>query len=635
MTVSSETNRWSYDLDGVSSEYDYTTKIFASSDLVVEVYDNVADTTTTLTETTDYTVSGVGESDGGIVTLVTPSDYDSDDDLIIRKVLPFTQPTDLVENQPFLAETVEEVFDKAAWRDLQLQEQLNRVVLQNESYSSPLAMPVPSSDKIIGWNNAGTALENKNYSEDSSLLPAIGASNAYQTIRVKSDGSAFESVDDGFLNVKQFGATGDGVTDDTAAIQAAIDAALPNGIPLFFPVGVYNFTNLTLPITEGRISYMLIGSGCPDLLWTGNIDNEDIGGTILKCTADDGTHAITYAPTIESGCNGLLTIRDLEIQGCDDDTSTDSGDGIYIDDVGLPVNFENISVHHFRGGSGITLDYVENAGCRNVTVNRNKYGMTLTNAANANSFHQFVAQFNTDNAVRIYDSAGIGFFGGLIQANPKNGIYINGGGQVSFHTIWFEGNNSTSPNNFYAVEIEGTSGHNSGEISFYSCRFGGDDETVYLHGVSGGVVTRTKFFNCRSYATAGIIINDQYCIFTDLTGLAGGTVTDSGTYTKIGGVKRYYFETLANDATPSIKPSGGTWLETIWTTGGITTITDFDDGVTGQVITIVSAHSITITDGTNIFLSGSANFDMVATDTLTLVQKDDGKWYELSRSDNT
>ena len=65
------------------------------------------------------------------------------------------------------------------------------------------------------------------------------------------------------------------------------------------------------------------------------------------------------------------------------------------------------------------------------------------------------------------------------------------------------------------------------------------------------------------------------------------------------------------------------------------TITDFDDGTPGQILTILSEHAITITDGTNIFLLGSGNFAMNATDTLTLVQKADGKWYELARSDNT
>jgi hypothetical protein len=85
---------------------------------------------------------------------------------------------------------------------------------------------------------------------------------------------------------------------------------------------------------------------------------------------------------------------------------------------------------------------------------------------------------------------------------------------------------------------------------------------------------------------------------------------------------------LANDATPSV--SGGK----NFLTGGTTTITDFDDGVVGQEITIIAEHSIKITDGTNIFLSGSADFDMTATDTLTLICKADNKWYEVSRGDN-
>lgn len=86
---------------------------------------------------------------------------------------------------------------------------------------------------------------------------------------------------------------------------------------------------------------------------------------------------------------------------------------------------------------------------------------------------------------------------------------------------------------------------------------------------------------------------------------------------------------LADDATPTVAGVSKAL------TGGTTTITDFDDGVEGQTLILIAEHGITITDGTNIFLSGSANFVMVATDTLTLIQKADGKWYEIARSDNT
>jgi hypothetical protein len=86
--------------------------------------------------------------------------------------------------------------------------------------------------------------------------------------------------------------------------------------------------------------------------------------------------------------------------------------------------------------------------------------------------------------------------------------------------------------------------------------------------------------------------------------------------------------TLDNTGTPTV--SGATKC----LTGGTATITDFDDGLTNQIITVIAEHSLDITDGTNIFLSGSATWSMTATDTLVLICKADNKWYELSRGDN-
>ena len=85
---------------------------------------------------------------------------------------------------------------------------------------------------------------------------------------------------------------------------------------------------------------------------------------------------------------------------------------------------------------------------------------------------------------------------------------------------------------------------------------------------------------------------------------------------------------LDNSGTPTVQ--GEEYLRT----GGVVAITDFDDGVEGQVIIVAAEHNITITDGTNIFLNGSANFVMAVSDTLTLICKADGFWYETGRSDN-
>lgn len=103
--------------------------------------------------------------------------------------------------------------------------------------------------------------------------------------------------------------------------------------------------------------------------------------------------------------------------------------------------------------------------------------------------------------------------------------------------------------------------------------------------------------------------------------LADGTI-------KISGAVIEDLQTLADDATPSV--AGGN----LWKTGGTTTITDFDDGVVGQTIKIISAHAVTITDGAAIILNGSANFVMAAADTLTLTMFDDQVWQEVSRMVN-
>jgi hypothetical protein len=88
-------------------------------------------------------------------------------------------------------------------------------------------------------------------------------------------------IDGGKLafNVKEFGAVGDGVNDDAASIQAAINAALQTNGVVWFPAGNYN-VGTTLLLGDGNQNGVsLAGAGAYGtvLRWVGPID-----GTLLK-----------------------------------------------------------------------------------------------------------------------------------------------------------------------------------------------------------------------------------------------------------------------------------------------------------------------------------------------------------------
>lgn len=60
------------------------------------------------------------------------------------------------------------------------------------------------------------------------------------------------------FNVKDYGATGDGFTNDTTAIQNAITAATTSGGTVFFPPGTYITTGITI---TGKNDFTIAGSG--------------------------------------------------------------------------------------------------------------------------------------------------------------------------------------------------------------------------------------------------------------------------------------------------------------------------------------------------------------------------------------
>jgi hypothetical protein len=85
--------------------------------------------------------------------------------------------------------------------------------------------------------------------EQSSVKSFVGEIRLHPTALAQASGKV--------LNVKDLGARGDGVTDDTAAIQAAINAA-PKGATIYFPVGIYTVSNV---LVNNRSGLSFVGEG--------------------------------------------------------------------------------------------------------------------------------------------------------------------------------------------------------------------------------------------------------------------------------------------------------------------------------------------------------------------------------------
>ncbi len=140
MTISSEIDRNSYTGNGAVDTYDYTFRIITQNDLLVVVKQTSSGTETTLTISTDYTVTGVGNDGGGTVVLVNASQawLDGDGDLAtgytitIRRKVTVTQETDIRNQGDFFPETHEDAFDYSRMIDQQQQDEIDRSVKNPE-----------------------------------------------------------------------------------------------------------------------------------------------------------------------------------------------------------------------------------------------------------------------------------------------------------------------------------------------------------------------------------------------------------------------------------------------------------------------------------------------------------------------
>lgn len=311
MTVPNETDYSRYTATGSDSAYQYTFRIFNQDELTVQTM-TTAGVITTLTITTDYTVSGVGAYGGGTVTL-TAGNLGAGIVIQITRIPPITQQISLQTQGAYSPTAVEGMDDLLTMISQALQTQANHAIHGPLVDASTVDMQLPAavtrSGKFVTFDVDGSvalstsspavsalvsvvtiaALKNVASPVTNTLYGVAGyntsgdgggglffwnststATDNAGTVFQRTAGGAgrFLRIYNDGLNIRWFGAVGDGITDDTTAIQNCITAAaLPGGNVggvVDLDVGTFVISKITVPPActlcgHGRMATNLLG----------------------------------------------------------------------------------------------------------------------------------------------------------------------------------------------------------------------------------------------------------------------------------------------------------------------------------------------------------------------------------------
>ena len=331
-------------------------------------------------------------------------------------------------------------------------------------------------------------------------------------------------------NVVDYGATGNGSTDDTTAISNALSAAnTAGGGVVFFPAGNYKISSaLTL-----FSNVALTGDGI-------------------------GVSVITQSSTSANGMSGTdlqnVTLTRFTLQG----PSSGTGKGIVLNlsvNGSLPyLNFESVYVTSF-GSNGVDLQSPQTSVFTNViSVLNGNYGFYFHSATATTSctFNSCYAISNTSYGYRIESMVYSSFNACAADHNQAGGYYLLDCQGINLSGCGVE---SKFGNGF---TIDGTGGGGSFGVMISGCWvFNNAFIGIWVTGAARGVVLSACVENSVFGSPTNFILEDSGCsVFVqDPQNLTANTY--NGAFVLI-------------DGTPTITVSGGTmFVNAVQAFGGL------------------------------------------------------------------
>lgn len=305
------------------------------------------------------------------------------------------------------------------------------------------------------------------------------------------------------FDVKAYGAAGDGTTDDTAAIQSAVDAAhTAGGGEVWFPAGTYKLVTNPIKLYSGTTPTIVAYSN----IFLRGAGADGTTGTIIKQTTT-GVDVIKGLNDVANGAQSVgMRIVDLCV-AWGTGTLTNSGNGIYLAQQAAsgPAYYQcsiiNVRANNFQGSGKYgfnfeslivsALEYCHAYQC---------YGGFFLNGAAAGEYSSVstsvslascYANSPTTYGFRMIDATYCAFQACAcdIETNVTGNAYsIEGCNAISFSGCGFELDGTHTLTNGYKI-MANASATGSQQIGLYNC-YGFQSKTcveIYVTGASKGV----------------------------------------------------------------------------------------------------------------------------------------------------
>lgn len=490
------------------------------------------------------------------------------------------------------------------------------------------------------------------------------------------------------VSVKDFGAVGDGTTDDTVAIAAAV-AATPNNGTVYFPPGVYcgyillRRSNISIIGAGAASTTLKLPNNCPNITvpWEGggNITGLpnviEIGEAALGNTANIYTNVVIQSLSVDGNkANNPDVTRDLFGHGI---IATKTSYCKIID-----VNVSNCWVAGvilvINSNYGFVKSYSYNCGFSSsqpwygFDVNSSKYGIfdVITESCNYGTRildncyanHLRASCFNTTRTAFVYsnqtvnksyaNNIEINIYGGcvdqgIVMANncfnskitanirgitgrgmtvaPSAAAYSSTGNNISLTT------SDCATGSLYTTQYDNFNIYTVNSVADCTSGVSGSYHALDIYGSNSTFNVNIKGLtvpNGRGFVFRPTASNNYLSsAIMDTTTLVSN-LDDQGT----GNVKNdAYGKSTIVSSTNIDLPLNGTL---ILLTGGVSiSALSGASSYVGRVITLLFSTNTTVVNGSGCLLAGGINFSATANDTLTLVSNGTN-WVEVSRSVN-